>query len=340
MKKREIFKIEGDKINRLRKHCPKCGEGIYLAEHKDRLSCGSCGYTEFKGGGKKIPDKKPEEIKEPIKEEEKPEAKPEVQTIPEEKPEGEKPEDQPILEEESPDEGQPSEEPSKVEVVEPEKIEEKPIEETPVEEEKPKEILPETETPPNLKPIKESTKEQEETAEPLSHDSTEPEEKDNVDAGPEYERYAVDAVWIFERGQLGGIPGLVNLFRLSCFFGRITFYQGIYEGDDSERRHRREGESPYRSQEHRKELCMRQRGPVQEEDDPEEDDGGDNADADFHGEDVRPVETGTDEDLVARQVGARHARGRAEFPKNIFYHLVIGIPSFCARARIDCILQQ
>jgi len=48
MSKREIFKVEGDKIVRLRKTCPKCGPGIFLAEHKDRFSCGKCGYTEFK----------------------------------------------------------------------------------------------------------------------------------------------------------------------------------------------------------------------------------------------------------------------------------------------------
>ena len=62
MRKREIFKIEGDKLTRLRKACPKCGAGVFLAEHKDRLSCGGCGYTEFKGGGNKIPPK-------PVKEE-------------------------------------------------------------------------------------------------------------------------------------------------------------------------------------------------------------------------------------------------------------------------------
>ena len=54
MKGREIFKVEGDKITRLRRHCPKCGDGVFLAEHKDRSSCGKCGYTEFKGGSKKI----------------------------------------------------------------------------------------------------------------------------------------------------------------------------------------------------------------------------------------------------------------------------------------------
>ncbi|RLF28210.1 MAG: 30S ribosomal protein S27ae [Thermoplasmata archaeon] len=48
MKKRELFKVEGNKIIRLRRNCPKCGEGVFLAEHKDRLSCGRCGYTEFK----------------------------------------------------------------------------------------------------------------------------------------------------------------------------------------------------------------------------------------------------------------------------------------------------
>ncbi len=26
--------------------CPKCGAGIRLAEHKDRFSCGKCGYFE------------------------------------------------------------------------------------------------------------------------------------------------------------------------------------------------------------------------------------------------------------------------------------------------------
>lgn len=48
MKKREIFKVEGNRIVRQRRNCPKCGEGVFLADHKDRLSCGNCGYTEFK----------------------------------------------------------------------------------------------------------------------------------------------------------------------------------------------------------------------------------------------------------------------------------------------------
>ncbi len=31
-----------------RKHCPKCGAGVYLGKHSnpDRLVCGKCAYTE------------------------------------------------------------------------------------------------------------------------------------------------------------------------------------------------------------------------------------------------------------------------------------------------------
>jgi small subunit ribosomal protein S27Ae len=61
MKKIEIFKVEDDKINRVRKHCPKCGPGVFIAEHKNRFSCGKCGYTEFKGGGRKEQKTKLEE---------------------------------------------------------------------------------------------------------------------------------------------------------------------------------------------------------------------------------------------------------------------------------------
>ena len=57
MIKRELFKVENGKIVRLRRHCPKCGDGVFLADHKDRLSCGHCGYTEYKGGTKKQPEK-------------------------------------------------------------------------------------------------------------------------------------------------------------------------------------------------------------------------------------------------------------------------------------------
>ena len=47
--KYELYKIEDSKVVRLRTICPKCGDGIFLGEHNNRLSCGKCGYTEFKG---------------------------------------------------------------------------------------------------------------------------------------------------------------------------------------------------------------------------------------------------------------------------------------------------
>ncbi len=28
--------------------CPKCGPGIFMANHKNRTSCGKCSYTEMK----------------------------------------------------------------------------------------------------------------------------------------------------------------------------------------------------------------------------------------------------------------------------------------------------
>ena len=48
MQKREIYKLESNKIMRQRRTCPKCGSGVYLAEHEDRYSCGKCNYTEVK----------------------------------------------------------------------------------------------------------------------------------------------------------------------------------------------------------------------------------------------------------------------------------------------------
>ena len=47
MPKKDYYKVEGGKLTRTRKACPKCGAGVYLAEHKGRTSCGKCGYTEF-----------------------------------------------------------------------------------------------------------------------------------------------------------------------------------------------------------------------------------------------------------------------------------------------------
>jgi small subunit ribosomal protein S27Ae len=38
----------GDSVKRKNQFCPKCGVGVFLAQHKDRATCGKCGYTEFK----------------------------------------------------------------------------------------------------------------------------------------------------------------------------------------------------------------------------------------------------------------------------------------------------
>ncbi|MDE0741348.1 MAG: 30S ribosomal protein S27ae [Candidatus Poseidoniia archaeon] len=50
MKKVEQYEISDGKITRKRQFCPEesCGAGVFLADHKDRLSCGKCGYTKFK----------------------------------------------------------------------------------------------------------------------------------------------------------------------------------------------------------------------------------------------------------------------------------------------------
>jgi len=46
-KRWKMYKVSGDTLERLNKYCPKCGVASFLAKHKDRLSCGKCGYTEM-----------------------------------------------------------------------------------------------------------------------------------------------------------------------------------------------------------------------------------------------------------------------------------------------------
>jgi len=42
------YEVSDNSIKRLRQSCPRCGDGFFLADHKDRLTCGKCNYTEFK----------------------------------------------------------------------------------------------------------------------------------------------------------------------------------------------------------------------------------------------------------------------------------------------------
>jgi small subunit ribosomal protein S27Ae len=42
------YNVSGDKAKCTKKSCPKCGNGFFMSEHKDRFACGKCGYTEFR----------------------------------------------------------------------------------------------------------------------------------------------------------------------------------------------------------------------------------------------------------------------------------------------------
>lgn len=56
-KKYTKYKIEGDKITRNEKFCPRCGPGVFLMNSQKRLYCGKCHYAEFES-------KKKEEVSE------------------------------------------------------------------------------------------------------------------------------------------------------------------------------------------------------------------------------------------------------------------------------------
>ncbi|MFH1064663.1 MAG: 30S ribosomal protein S27ae [Candidatus Woesearchaeota archaeon] len=46
-KKYKMYTASGSELKRKNKFCPKCGVGVFLAQHKDRTTCGKCSYTEF-----------------------------------------------------------------------------------------------------------------------------------------------------------------------------------------------------------------------------------------------------------------------------------------------------
>jgi small subunit ribosomal protein S27Ae len=43
----KFYKIKGDKTERIKKECSRCGKGVFMSEHKNRRTCGKCGLTEF-----------------------------------------------------------------------------------------------------------------------------------------------------------------------------------------------------------------------------------------------------------------------------------------------------
>ncbi len=42
-----LYTISGDAIERKNRSCPKCGPGMFLGKHKNRIVCGKCQYVEF-----------------------------------------------------------------------------------------------------------------------------------------------------------------------------------------------------------------------------------------------------------------------------------------------------
>lgn len=43
----KYYKVDKDKLTKLRKICSRCGKGVFMSVHKNRHTCGKCGLTEF-----------------------------------------------------------------------------------------------------------------------------------------------------------------------------------------------------------------------------------------------------------------------------------------------------
>lgn len=43
-----LYKVEDEKVTRLRPTCERCGPGYFMAKHKDRFTCGHCGFTRYR----------------------------------------------------------------------------------------------------------------------------------------------------------------------------------------------------------------------------------------------------------------------------------------------------
>ena len=49
----KFYKVDGnDKVTRLRKECMSCGAGVFMAQHKNRFTCGKCSVTALVDGKK------------------------------------------------------------------------------------------------------------------------------------------------------------------------------------------------------------------------------------------------------------------------------------------------
>ena len=45
------YTVEGDKIIKKARSCPRCGPGIFLMKAEKRVYCGKCHYSEFESKG-------------------------------------------------------------------------------------------------------------------------------------------------------------------------------------------------------------------------------------------------------------------------------------------------
>ena len=51
--KSKLWEVKDGKVVRLNRTCPRCGEGVYMAKHYNRQSCGRCGLSKFTTPGDK-----------------------------------------------------------------------------------------------------------------------------------------------------------------------------------------------------------------------------------------------------------------------------------------------
>ncbi len=60
----EYYEVKDGTLTRKRRHCPRCGPGSFLSDHKERMYCGRCGYTEFEKKAAPGVEKPPEKTEE------------------------------------------------------------------------------------------------------------------------------------------------------------------------------------------------------------------------------------------------------------------------------------
>ncbi|PXY70978.1 MAG: 30S ribosomal protein S27ae [Methanobacteriota archaeon] len=54
-----LYAVEDGKLVRKNETCPKCGPGVFLANHPDRKSCGRCGFNPTAGAAPAVEEPAP-----------------------------------------------------------------------------------------------------------------------------------------------------------------------------------------------------------------------------------------------------------------------------------------